>query len=164
MVQPIIFSHWYALIENFQHSSKEFYVMVENAVKNRQVPDFDVYRVSASEGGLFSARREYLRVTRREHIFDICAAPFGTGFFVSWWLGEKPAGCFAMLAGLPFIGFIFRWLIKPATYYRIDTALMFQQTIHNAVLEIIDTITKTKGIRALSESERKPILRDFYKR
>ena len=32
-----------------------------------------------------SAKREYLRMQRGKYAFDICAAPFGNGFFVSWW-------------------------------------------------------------------------------
>ena len=52
----------------------------------------------------------------------------------------------------------------PATYYRIDTALMFQTAVHAEVLAVIDGMTKAKGIRALSEDERKPILRDFFQR
>jgi hypothetical protein len=39
-------------------------------------------------GGPASAKREYLQVGREKLIFDICGAPFGTGFFVSWWLAE----------------------------------------------------------------------------
>ena len=40
---------------------------------------------------------------------------------------------------------------------------MFQQTVHNAVLEVIDAITTGQGIRVLSESERKPVLKSFAK-
>ena len=39
---------------------------------------------------LASANRQYLRMHRGKHAFDICAAPFGNGFFVSWWLTEPP--------------------------------------------------------------------------
>jgi hypothetical protein len=42
-----------------------------------------------------------------------------------------------------------------------DTALMFQESVHNAVLEVVDCITAAKGIRALTEAERKPILKAF---
>jgi hypothetical protein len=36
---------------------------------------------------------------------------------------------------------------------------MFQQAVHNAVLEVMDCMTANKGIRALSETERKPIMK-----
>lgn len=60
-----------------------FYKSVEEALKERNVPGLDVSRVEFAEGGLLSAKREYLRLTRERQIFDICAAPFGTGFFFS---------------------------------------------------------------------------------
>lgn len=85
-----IISHWPKLIENLQFSSQEFYERVEKALHDRQVPDIEVQRVDWKEGGLLSPRREYLRVTRERLVFDICGAPFGTGFFVSLWCGIKP--------------------------------------------------------------------------
>ena len=83
-----VISHWYKLIENLQASSMEFYSSIESAIQRRQVPDTKPSRVDWRESGFTSARREYLRVARGRHVFDICGAPFGTGFFVSWWLGE----------------------------------------------------------------------------
>jgi hypothetical protein len=38
---------------------------------------------------------------------------------------------------------------------------MFQDAVHNAVLEVVDCITASKGVRALSEAERKPIMKRF---
>lgn len=50
------------------------------------------------------------------------------------------------------------------TSFRHDTALMFQESVRAAVLEVVDGITKAKGLRALSELERKPILTSFFNR
>ena len=93
----VILSHWYHLVEGLQESSQEFYKSVEAAVKTRSVPDARISRIDYHEGGILSAKREYLRVRRKELIFDICAAPFETGFFTSWWLGEKPGGPLALI-------------------------------------------------------------------
>jgi hypothetical protein len=210
-----VISHWYQLFEEFRTSSLDFYSDVEKAIRRREVPDVSTTRIELKEGGAFTAKREYLRVTRRRHAFDICAAPFGTGFFFSSWLTETPArsgpliailvalGCllswgvladqFGFLEGsflwlvlvaltfwvvgyfvrkgtwdiedalleVPGLGALYDRLFKPATYYRLDTALMFQQSIHNAVMEVIDGLRKTKGLRMLTDMERKPIMRDF---
>jgi hypothetical protein len=64
---------------------------------------------------------------------------------------------------VPVLGVIYERFFHPITYYKIDTALMFQESIRSAVLEVIDEITKSKGIRALSESERAPIMNDLFK-
>lgn len=221
MAKPLataVISHWYNLIENLQASPKEFYASVVQALKHREVPDANQSYVYYREAGVFSAMREYLRISRGKHIFDICGAPFGNGFFISWWLGEpRPSPLLSTLVALiaagalwflmrymfgliesfvvtfillalaffligallsqagegkwvpyvlvvPLIGPLLERLFLPPTYYRIDTALMFQQTVHAAVLEVIDGMTKAKGMRALSELERKPIMRDFYRR
>src|SRR5438105_2303251 len=83
-------SHWHHLFENFQASSLEFYNAVEKAVEARAVPELHSTRVEHKESGLASAKREYLRLHRGKHAFDICAAPFGTGFFISSWFTEPP--------------------------------------------------------------------------
>lgn len=180
-----ILSHWHKLFGGFQESPQRIYGLLEEAIDKRKIPDVKVSRISYPEAGALSARREYLRVRRREHIFDICAAPFGTGFFVSWWLGE-PKTFFWLLAliivvSVLIIGLIIRlpwWLplgigvvivvlwrlsLRP-TYYRLDTALMFQDSVHSAVLDVMDKVTEGKGIRAMTELDRKPILSDLFKR
>lgn len=213
-----VLSHWYHLIENFQASPMDFYASIETAVKRREVPNAVTSRVDWKEGGILSAQREYLRVSRGRHVFDICAAPFGTGFFVSSWLAEteSPFGPLALfiliillfggmglsfqefgffwgllfifigfpilfwlfvafmntqqegwddaLVAMPLLGPLYERIFRPETYYKIDTVLMFQQAVHAAVLEAVDQITSAKGIRALSEFERKPILREFARR
>lgn len=214
----LVLSHWYKLIENFQASPKAFYSAVEEALKRREIPDAATSRFDCKEGGLHTSKREYLRVKRGRHRVDICAAPFGTGFFFSSWLAEKPRSlgvlwalllflsvigfvsillkAYGLLLGsvlavvalpiimlilgagvhqgmvgsedaviaMPVIGWLYVWLFKPQTYYKIDTGLMFQSAVHAAVLEVIDEMTTAKGLRAFEEFERKPVLREFARR
>src|SRR5438874_1365988 len=85
-----VISHWHKLFDNFQASPLEFYSSVEAALQPRRVADISTSRLDWKEGGMVSARREYLRVMRGTLAFDICAAPFGTSFFFSWWLTREP--------------------------------------------------------------------------
>lgn len=160
----LLLSHWNKLIEGLQESPQQFYSSLEKAIERREIPNTNLSRIDYREGGVFSAKREYLRVRRKEHLFDICAAPFGTGFFFSWWLGESVGFFYQLMLKIPILGRIFVRLLRKETYYKIDTALMFQGAVHSAVLEVIDEITKTNGLRALSEAERKPILTDLFRR
>jgi hypothetical protein len=222
-----VISHWDHLFENFQGSPQEFYASFEKATEARAVPELHGSRVEHKEGGLASAKREYLRMHRGKHAFDICAAPFGTGFFVSWWFTEPAlkfaflyllaflfglvitcnvaygigfalgiavggfafgilsAAC-ALLIGIPLLlwflgnalrkgiipgestvlaipilGWVYEWIFAPETFYSLDTAIMFQKAVHNAVLEVVDCMTTSKGIRGLTETERKPIMKRF---
>ena len=161
-----IISHWYKLIEGMQESPQKVYTELYRAINQRELPKVKLSRVKHRESGLFSPKREYFRIRRKELIFDICAAPYGKSFFVSWWLGESP-GLFWILLYIPIIGPIFGlliWLFRRVTYWRIDTALMFQESVHSAVLEVIDEFIKTGGLRVLTEDERKPIMRELFKR
>jgi hypothetical protein len=83
-----VISHWHKLFGNFSFSTQKFYDLVERALERRNIPGLEISRVDWKEGGLFSADREYLRLTREKLTYDICAAPFGTGFFFSSRLGE----------------------------------------------------------------------------
>jgi hypothetical protein len=181
----LILSHWHKLFEEHQESTQRIYGLIEKAIGKQKIPDVTISKVSYPEAGALSAKREYLRVQRKDHIFDICAAPFGDAFFVSWWLGQPKTlfwlFAFIIVVSLLIIGLLIGltwWIplgiglvivglwklsLRP-TYYRLDTALMFQDSVHSVVLEVIDTITEGKGLRVLSEMEKKPIMSDLFKR
>lgn len=161
-----IISHWSTLIENLNESSMRFYELAETAIKQRQIPDIKITQTEMKEAGLFSAKRIYLTTERKIYALDICGAPFGTGFFISWWLSYSLSLFQRLLLSLsmiPIIGNFFAPTIGDATLYQRDTTEMFQTSVHNAVLEVINQITNAKGLKALSELERKPVMSEFYK-
>src|SRR5712671_7971993 len=86
-----VLSHWYTPVPNFNASTKDFYAAVEQELKEQRVPGLEIAYVEFAEGGMLSAKREYLRMTRERLVFDICAAPFGTAFFFSCRFAEIPA-------------------------------------------------------------------------
>lgn len=69
----------------------------------------------------------------------------------------------ADVLAIPVIGWLYFLLFNPTTYYRLDTATMFRTTVHNAVTEVIDGLRSEQGLRALSEVERKPTIREFFR-
>lgn len=163
----IPFSNWHTMIQGLEYSPKDFFAMLEVEIKNKDLKDIKISRVKMSEGGAFSAKREYLRVTRKNLAFDICGAPYGNGFFVSWWLGDLPSGLKAFLYRIPVVS----WLVAvvenvaaPETYYTNDTRMMFQSLIHSAVTKSVDQITNNKGLKELTAEEKKPVMRDFFVR
>ncbi len=84
MAKPvsIVHSDWRHYAENASFSSDEFYTSVERIVAAKEYPDVKTKRVKFWQGQ-FQAKREYLRVSRDELVFDICAAPYGKDFFLS---------------------------------------------------------------------------------
>lgn len=131
-----ILAHWHQSIQPFSFSTQEFYERLGKALERRQMPDATLSRTNLPEGGLLSAYRDYLLVKRGKLTFNLCAAPFGIDFFVSWWLTESP-GCLGCLtAVIPFLGIFAR---KP-TFYEEDTAIMFREAVHAAVTEVLTDI------------------------
>jgi len=160
----IVLSHRHCSIAGLHVSSQQFYTDVAKVLKLHEIPNMKIGRVLYSESSFLSAKREYLRFRRKEHIFDICAAPFGTDFFVSWWLGESLNLFWRIILSIPYLGRIIRNLFCPLTYYQVDTALMFEGSIHKGVLEVVDGMSEANGLRALSENERKPVMDRLYKK
>lgn len=86
-----VINHWIALAEGFNMAPGEFYDAVEKELKVREVPGLEISRVDFAEGGALSDKRVYLRMLRERLVFDVCAAPFGKGFFFSSRMAEIPA-------------------------------------------------------------------------
>lgn len=160
-----VLSHWSTLIEDFNTSPQRFYEMVAEAVRRRNMPNASISKVQFKEGNFLSAYRDYLKVYcgKENFYFAICGAPFGTGFFVSYWQLQAPDGCLVQLfSPFPVLSAIARAMVKPWTYYRVDTVSMFQTATHQAVLEVVDNMIKGTGIKALPDAERKPVMREFF--
>jgi len=151
----VIISNWSHYFEDISFSSDDFYLTIKQLVESRKFPDVSVRQINLLQGTWLLAERQYLRVRRRRLIFDICAAPYGTGFFVSWWLGENPSALRILFRSIPIIGLLIREIPK-RTYFQMDTDNMFRNGVHQSVLTAIDEMTNAKGLRLLSDFDRKP--------
>lgn len=208
-----VFAHWHKVVENFETSPLEFYEAVEAAVRKREIPELRCSRIECHESGILSAVRIYHRTERKKLAFDVCAAPFGNGFFFSSWLTEpkklyRAAGfllvllCLAfayvlvrnmewhglliaavlvlgalailvisarggwlasedLILGLPYLGALYEYFFDPETYFKEDTRIMFQETVHAAILEAVDEVLQAKGLHALAPDDRKPAVRSL---
>ena len=135
-----VIEHWYALVPGFNTATKEFYEAIEKELKERQVPGLDIAYVDFAEGGVLSAKREYLRMTRERLVFDVCAAPFGKGYFFSCRFAEIPAvirlwqllvvlvgGLMTVILAFKFLGLIF------GTIALVAGSVFLIYTLRNAV-------------------------------
>jgi hypothetical protein len=157
-------SHWNTLIDDFKFSTKEFYSLLVSELKSHGVQGVIFKEVKLREGGLFSSKRIYLRATWKDVEYYICASPFAHGFYISWWLFTRKSFFQMLLSKIPFIGGFLERKFYPATFHTIDTSSMFMTYAQNSVLKIIDNITTEQGIKGLSEIDRKPIMKDLFKR
>jgi len=154
MAEPVVLAHWYQRFDTFSMSTQDFYERLCAEVARRQMPDVQLLRVDLPQGGVLAGKRDYLRVNRGKYSFTLCAAPFGIDFFVSWWLLEAPgclSGCLTVL--IPPLALFAR----RTTFYEEDTAAVFRDSVHQAVLETIDGIFS--GMEKKPEFDRKPVAR-----
>ena len=98
-----VLNHWIAFADGFQTSPSEFYAMLEKELADRKVPSMEMKRMELPEGGLLSEKRIYLRMLRERLVFDVCAAPFGSGFFFSCRSSEIPVLLNLLELGLVFV-------------------------------------------------------------
>ena len=86
-----VLRYWYVVFDNFDTPVSEFYQAIEHDLEVRELTGLEVSRIEYAEGGMLSARREYLRMRRERLVFDICAAPFGTSWLFSCRFAFIPA-------------------------------------------------------------------------
>jgi hypothetical protein len=60
------------------------------------------------------------------------------------------------LLSVPVLGSLYGLLFNPVTYYRLDSAMMFRDSIRAAVNEVINDVRQEKGLRLLGEEELRP--------
>jgi hypothetical protein len=154
MAIPIanVLSHWQHYFQNFNMSSDAFYSQVEKVLSTQQMPNTKILRAKHKEGGMFSASREYLRIQHADLVFDICAAPFGKNFFVSWWLYETESTMQSFLKSTK-VGDYMRERAGRRSFFEIDGESMFRECVHQALMESLDSIAAEKGFK-LTDTER----------
>jgi hypothetical protein len=141
---------WCHFYDNISLSTVEFYEQIKEGLRLRKVA-VSIAEESFLESHIFSAKRVYLRITQAEYIFYVCAAPFGTGTFVSWWLCIKDE---SFLNRIPFLSKLAGKDRANKTFYQMDTEAMYKSAIHTTVIDVANKLTENKGVR-LSELERR---------
>ena len=123
--QNELLNHWIAFADNFQISPSEFYAELKAELLSRKVPKMLMAEVTCPEGGLLSENRIYLRMQRERILFDICAAPFGTGFFFSCRTSEIGIriNIFQLLFSFSILAAFF--VLCVVSYFRPATSILF---------------------------------------
>jgi len=110
-----VLDHWIAFADHLKFPPQEFYEAIEKELAARQVPGMKISREEFSEGGLVSDKRIYLKLLRERLCIYACAAPFGTGYFLSCRVVHVRAlvRFWHILAALAVLAVISRLLIPP---------------------------------------------------
>ena len=148
-----VLSHWSHFFKSFNMSSATFYGELEKNIKIHQIPHAAITRTMHKEGGMFSADREYLRIKHGDIVFDICAAPFGTDFFISWWLYETEGAMRTVFKGTKMGNFLHARAEK-RTFYQFDEEDMFRSCVHECIMETITKVGEEKGLTKLTDAQK----------
>jgi hypothetical protein len=139
-------------------SAQDFYSRLRELIEDRNMPDVKIGRVSFPISSMLSDKREYLRVVRKDSVFDICAAPFGTGSFVSYWFGE-PRKTLKQLARRVAVTYIknpdVHQIIdsfNTKTRYQYDVDAIFRVWVKDCIKQAIEEMKESKGVRTPLET------------
>lgn len=88
-------------------------------------------------------------------ITAFAAIPTGL-FLLGWGVKEGAIGYEEDVLAIPVVGWLYERLFQPATYYRMDTALMFQEAVRASVNEVLAGILGDQGVRVPSQEEWAP--------
>jgi len=69
----------------------------------------------------------------------------------------------AALIKSPVLGPIYERFLRKETYYRIDTRLMYLDTVSNVVKRLAEEVTGAKGVKLVRQYEQAPILGELYR-
>jgi hypothetical protein len=145
--------HWGCSFPFFQYSSNEFYELVKSIVSAHEFPGIKIERIEHKEKGLFSSKREYLRIRFEMLIYDICAMPFGKDFCVSSWFYEAESATSQILKHTK-VGEFLSKKSKERTFYEADEIGMFKSCVHSALVEVTDKMIEGKGVRGVPDALR----------
>ncbi|RXK58575.1 hypothetical protein ESA94_18255 [Lacibacter luteus] len=138
-------TNWHKYLDHQPFSPQDFYSELSQEINAKDIPQLSLTRIEYPEGGIFSQNREYLRVSCRQYIFDVCAAPFSTGFFISYWMGELSDPMKDIFKNMPLIGRFFRKRQK--TFFELDNEMLFKELISTSVKKVFDEMIEIKGKR-----------------
>ena len=157
--------HWHKGLDGVSYSTVKFYARLRELLESKSLPGvLPMHSVLHREGGLISPRRRYFRVKRKSILIDVCAAPFGKDYFVSWWMVERVSALRYVLSRMPGLGEYFDRTFWPLTYYRRDTMIAFQDAVHNTILEAVDELLVELKLPRLEQQERRPVMKDLFAR
>lgn len=139
----LILSHRQKQLDGIQFSPLLFYDRLALALQARNVAELRITRVVRREGSIFTPKRECLRVAFKSTIYDVCAAPIGTGSYVSWWEIEERSIFQEILRKSPTMEMI----MDSKSEYQRDSEMWFVNLLHIAIDEAIADTSTPHGMR-----------------
>jgi hypothetical protein len=161
----VLISHWQHNIPIKTSPVDSAYSELQAALENRNIENSMIGEICLKSRSDMGFKRQYLRITYDDLIYDIFIGPFGNSTITSTWLGLRPTGIITnFLLLIPGISWIVQRHLVQKTYYEYDTLIAFQELVQNTVLDWVDDLTTEHGLPPISNQQRKPIMKNLLKK
>lgn len=157
--------HWHQTITGLEEAPDRFYAQVHQGLQaGLQVRHLPLGGMGFGPSTLFETRSIlhgrplYLEARYKHATFYLYAAPTPAGFFVSEWMFSK----YITWMSHPILKWFSVFYFSRQTLFQFDAVLMFGESIHATVLQVLDTYLEEADLQPLDEFERRPILHAFY--
>jgi hypothetical protein len=156
-----VISRWKTFFDAFSIEPSEFYALLEKRLLERNLQNVSISETSYWESSIVGPGRLYLKISRNQVQFNVCAAPVSTGFFFSYWQTSDFTLPQKILMAI--IGVDRAQKMMGTTFFRIDVEDMHMSIIHQCVIETVEEVTANKGLRTMTDSEKQFAYRDVFK-
>ena len=146
----IVHHNWVTSLIGEKFSTEEFYKTLASYIQKLDMPDVKMNTITFPTRNALSEKQLYLRILRKDDVYDVCAAPFGSGCFISFWFAEPRKRLKEIAAHIPKVASVMDEFEKK-TRYEIDTAAVFRRWVEDAIEETINEFNTDKGIRILKQ-------------
>lgn len=130
----IVINEWDQHISNFSFSTLEFYDLLIEIIQQKKIEGVWTEIIKLREGGFFSPRRFYLKVSKNSLTFLICSIQFGEDNFMTYRLGTNDEDYNNDSS-------------DTKKLFQIDSARAFQATIQKSIQLAIEIIQQNQGFR-----------------
>ena len=159
-----VLNHWNILIHNLGYSSQEFYKKLNTELDSQKISGLKFKTSEKKTSSILSHKRLYATITYDGYVYDVCAAPFGESFFVSYWMQGTLNPMENFVSRIPFLGKRLVKLFFPVTFYRIDTSNMFHSLMHETIIELVNTISQENELETLTDQQTTPKMKNLFER
>ncbi|MEO0898669.1 MAG: hypothetical protein AAFY71_19810 [Bacteroidota bacterium] len=162
-------SNWNHFVSDMQYSPQEFFEAVKNHLEKLDLPEVHTSFITFRQPKI--GKRLYLRVEHLKNTIDIGAAPYGNGFFISYWVNKDNSssiiariyrGLAELFVRIPvpivpqiLYNILTRWADTAEkaklSYYAFDDVYMFQQAVHRSIMTVINDASSMQGRRQMQE-------------
>ena len=140
--------YWNQHFEHMQFSVAEFYESIRNSLIEKGIPGLTISEVLRREGGIFSANRKYLQISRKCIVIEVGALCFArSGFYISCRRGTRPTIGQRLFPSRRNMQEFLEKTFYPETYYTMDVEHLFKTMVQESIIHAVEEISSVKGNR-----------------